>query len=310
MKAPVRLAFAAAIALAMGSTAFAQTTTPLRVTAAMTDTSGELFYAIDKGFFKQAGLDVELTVANPAGVSAAVASGTYDIGHTPVPAVASAREHGLPFVIIAPSSVFNVKLRPTAGIVVAKNSPIKTPKNFNDKTVAVSALQSIAQVSVEAWVDKNGGDSSTVKFIEMPFSAMIPALESGRVDAIELAEPLLDEAEAAGQRSLSSGYEAIANEFAIGAYFCTTAFATAHPDVVRKFANVMAQTARWANTHQAESGEILAKWSKEAVPATMPRVIYGERATPALFQPIIDVSAKYKALRAPFPAADLIAPGL
>lgn len=310
VKAPVRFVLVAGLTLALGSNVAAQTPTPVRVTAPMTDTSGQIFYAIEKGFFKRAGLDVVLTVANPAGVPVAVASGAFDIGHTPVPSVASAHEHGQPFVIIAPSSVFNVRLRPTAGIVVAKNSPIKTARDFNEKTVAVSGLQSIAQVSVEAWVDKDGGDSTTVKFIEMPFPAMIPALESGRVDAIQIAEPVLDEALSRGHRSLSTGYEAVANEFAIGAYFCTSSYAAAHPDVVRQFAAVMAETARWANTHQSESGQILAKWSKEVVSPTMPRVVYGERISAGLIQPVIDVAAKYKALRAPFPASELIAPEL
>ena len=310
MTASVRFGPSCALVILLGASAVvAQTPTVVRVLTVPTDTGAEAFYAQDKGFFARAGLNVEVTTMNNAGIAAALASGSYDIAESNVATVAAAHEHGQPFVMIAPSSMYSIKLRPTAGIVVAKNSPIKTARDFNGKTVAVSGLQTIGQISVQQWIDKNGGDSSTVKFVEMPFPAMIAAIDLGRVDATELAEPILDEALAHGQRSLGPGYDAVADEFVIGAWICTSTYAAAHPDIVRRFADVMAETARWANTHQAESGQILAKWTKTQVAPTMPRVPYGERLNAALVQPIIDVTAKYHALRASIPAKDLLAPG-
>ena len=41
-----------------------------------------------------------------------------------------------------------------------------------------------------AWVDKNGGSSAKVKFIELPFPQMEAALVAGKVDAISVQEPL------------------------------------------------------------------------------------------------------------------------
>ena len=39
------------------------------------------------------------------------------------------------------------------------------------------------QLYIDAWLDKNGGDIASVKFTELPPSAMVPALEAGRVVA-------------------------------------------------------------------------------------------------------------------------------
>lgn len=295
----------------LGSAAgIAQAPLTVRVATPPLDTGAQAFFATDKGFFKQAGLDVEVTVIGSSAVGPAVASGTVDVAQSSMATLASAREHGQPFVVIAPSAIFTTKFPATAGIMVGKNSPMRTGRDFNGKTVAVSQLLGIAQVTVANWIDKTGGDSSTVKFIEMPPAAMTAALDGGRVDATELTEPFLDEALRDGQRNLTSGYEAVANEFAIGAWYCTSDYALAHPEVLRRFARAMAETARWANRNRDESRAILAKWTKQQVSPTVPQTIYGERLNVALLQPLIDVSAKYKALKASFPASEMIAPGM
>ena len=40
-----------------------------------------------------------------------------------------------------------------------------------------------------AWVDKNGGSATKVKFVEIPFPNMEAALVAGKVDAISIQEP-------------------------------------------------------------------------------------------------------------------------
>jgi hypothetical protein len=50
------------------------------------------------------------------------------------------------------------------------------------------------------------------------------------------------------------------------------------------------------------------KFTKVPTSPTLLRVVYGERSNPALAQPLIDLSARNKQLRAPFPAVDIFAP--
>jgi len=70
---------------------------------------------------------------------------------------------------------------------------------------------------------------------------------------------------------------------------------------------VIHEASVWANRNQAQSGQILAKYTKidPAVVATMARGRYAEQLTPSVMQPGIDASAKYNNF-SPFPAAELI----
>jgi len=156
------------------------------------------------------------------------------------------------------------------------------------------------------WVDQNGGDSSTLKFVEMPFAAMPAAFDAGRVDAALISEPFMSVA-AKSARVLVYGYDCIAKDFLLGAWFTTPQWAKDHADVIARFRTGMRQAASWANANPAKSGELLGKYTKidPAVIATMTRARFGEQLTPALMQPLIDVAAKFGGFN-PFPARELI----
>lgn len=296
-------------ALLFSGAAHAQAPVTLRIATIPIDTGAEAFYAADLGFFKKAGLDVQITILNNgAAIAAAMAGGSFDVGQANVPALAAAREAGLPFALIAPASVYTQKTPATAGIVVGKSTDIHSARDLNGKVIAVSGLSGIGQITTQQWIDKNGGDSSTVHWVDMPFAQMTAALTAGRIDAAESAYPALDETVQAGHRLLDPGYEATAREFMIAGWFCKTDFIDSHPDVVRRLVRVFAETARWANTHHAESAAILQKWTKQIVLPSTPRVYYGETVSIAEVQPIIDVTYKYHGLKTPLSAIELVSP--
>ncbi|HEY5341739.1 MAG TPA: hypothetical protein VIK27_11990, partial [Candidatus Aquilonibacter sp.] len=85
-------------------------------------------------------------------------------------------------------------------------------------------------------------------------------------------------------------------------------WARAHPDLARKFVAVMAETAKWANGHHAETAKMIVALTKMPpdVANKMERAYYGERLDPALIQPVIDATAKYGAIPKAFPAAEII----
>lgn len=68
-------------------------------------------------------------------------------------------------------------------LLVPTSSTLRGAKDFSGKTVAVNGLKNITQLSVQLWVDRNGGDSAAVKFLELPFAEMGAALEAGQADA-------------------------------------------------------------------------------------------------------------------------------
>jgi NitT/TauT family transport system substrate-binding protein len=297
----------AALAPATGG---AQQPYHLRVGAVPVDVGAVAYYGVDEGFFKKAGLDVELVaLANGPAIAAAVASGTIDAGSSNALSLAQAHERGLNFVFIAPAGAYTSTV-PTAGMVVAKTSTASTAKDFTGKTIAVATLGSLGEIGTRAWLDQNGVDLKTVKFIEMPYSAMDAALVAGRVDAATMEEPALDRALATNERLFAPVYDAIGKDFSEGGFFATADFVKTHLDVVRRFSAAVNEASRWANANQTTSGLILQKYSGISSADLKHRVHYHDKLDPARIQPLINAAAKYGTLKAPFPAADLIAQGL
>src|SRR6185312_1117605 len=130
---------------------------------------------------------------------------------------------------------------------------------------------------------------------------------SGRIDVALIEEPVLSATLAEHGRLLATGYNAMSNQFCEAAWFCTADYAKAHPDVVRKFADAMAQTAAWENKNPAASAKILEKYSKATLPPGVHRCFYPERLRASDFQPVIDAAAKYGVLKSAFPAGELFA---
>lgn len=293
----VRAFVFAAMALALGSvsavSAQAKPAT-INVISLPSDTAGTLYYAEDLGYFKAAGLDVKITnmTASPP-IVAAVASGAADIGFSVVTSTAVAHERGIPVRFIAPGAMW-VTANGTAQLVAAKDSPLTTAANFNGKTIAVTGLADLTYYGTYAWLQKNGGDPASVKWVELPFPQMAAAVETHRVDGAMIAEPFL-EAARPQVKFVAAVDDAIAPRFMSTGWIATNAWIKAHPAEAAKFAEVMHRTAIWANAHQKESAQILLRHTRISpeTAATMSRVEYAMSLDPKLLQLSIDAAAKY-----------------
>jgi ABC-type nitrate/sulfonate/bicarbonate transport system substrate-binding protein len=284
----------------------AQTLTTVHVMTVPVDSGAEVYYAKDMGFFAKAGIDIDIqTGANGGAVAAAVAGNAIDIGYSDMVSIASAVGRNVPFVVVAPAGM-SESSAPVNLLMVSANSSIHTAKDLDGKIVAGSGLGTISGYGPRAWIEANGGDLSTVKFVELPFPQMQPALDAGRVDAITIAEPFLSVARKT-ERVIGAPYDAIAKEFIVGAYFTNASWAKDHADVLNRFIGAIHEAAVWANANHAKSAEILLKYAKmdPDVAASMVRVHYGESLNPAWLQPVINVAAKYSKFP-PFPADQLI----
>jgi NitT/TauT family transport system substrate-binding protein len=90
--------------------------------------------------------------------------------------------------------------------MVAADSAITSPSDLEGKTVAVNALSSLPHVAAAARIAADGGDADAVKFVAMPFTDMLAALEQKRVDAILPVEPFMSQSLEAGAKSISPLY--------------------------------------------------------------------------------------------------------
>jgi NitT/TauT family transport system substrate-binding protein len=258
------------------------------------DNSAEVYYALELGYFKDAGLDVRITpMTNSGAIIAALAGGGGDIGNAVVGSVADARGKGIPVLFMAPAGLADAA-SPTAALVTAKDSPIKKAADLSGKTIAVSGLNDLTYFATRAWIDKNGGNSAAVKYLELPFPTMAAAVTTHRVDAAYIVEPFyaINEGEL---HLLARASEAVSPRYMATGWIATESWLQTHADLALRFGAAIHRTALWANTHRKESAAILLKYIKidPAIAERMNRVPYAVALEPRLLQPAIDTAAKY-----------------
>jgi NitT/TauT family transport system substrate-binding protein len=287
----------------------AQALIAVKVGALPTDGCSVIFDAKELGFFQKNGLDVDVqTMPSGPALAAAVAGGALDIGVANVATLAQARLHGLPLRFIAPSSMAEPSTM-TDIVLVAADSTIRTGADLNNKTIAINGLKDLQQITAMAWVDKHGGDSKTLHFIELPIPQMAAAVEGHRADAALDVEPFVSAARAQGQgKVIGDVLDGVAPRFMVAGWFALDPWITAHADTVARFAAALREAAAWANAHHAESAAILARNSKipASVIAAMPRAQFGLSLDPAMIRPIVDAAVKYGVLDRPVDVNDLI----
>jgi NitT/TauT family transport system substrate-binding protein len=271
------------------------------------DVSAVITYADNLGYFKDAGLDVQIQIMQSGPVIApAVIGGTLDVGAANIASIAAARERGLLLKFFAPASIATPTTM-TDPVMVRKDSPIKTAADLNGKTVAIVATKTMQDAAFRLWTDKHGGDSKSIKLIEIPFPEMVAALDAGRVDAAIPSEPFASMGMAAN-RLLGSVYASMPATILVFGFFSTDAWLNAHPDQAVKFAAAIRKAAVWANAHPKESAAMLTKFTKvdQTVALSMSRAVYATSLEPAEIQPVLDNAVRYGMLEKPLDASELI----
>jgi NitT/TauT family transport system substrate-binding protein len=281
----------------------------IQVGSALEDDVGVAFYAIAAGIFGKLGLDVSVVkMASGSAGAAAVAGGALAFAKGSIVAAVAAHARGIPFVVVAPSTLYTVE-HPISGLLVRSDSPIRTGRDLNGKTIGVASLIDSRVLAVKAWIDQNGGDTSTLKFTEIPSATVVEAIGSGRIDASAVSDPLLYDALAGGRvRSIGEPNEAVSKRFVITGWFTTRDYIAQHADVVRRFRSGLATAGVYANAHPKEMAQYIAPFTgiDEARLGKWDRAQIATSLEPADIQPVIDVAAKYHLIERAFPAAEMI----
>ncbi len=222
----------------------------------------------------------------------------------------TAHDRGVPFTLVAPAGIVTPDV-PYSQFVVRKDATFKTAADLNGKTIGCPALKDLDTIAIQNWVDQNGGDSKTLKFVEMPGPVAVAAVEEGRIDGVDLNTPSLTRALESGKvRVFAQIFDAIAPRFINTAWFTTADFANANQATVTRFAAVINDANKYCNAHHGETVALVAQNAKldEKLVARMARITFSDALRPQEIQPLIDVAAKYKAISKVFDAKALISP--
>lgn len=270
-----------------------------------------LLYGVRSGMFERAGLDVQIDRSSPNGsaVASAVSAGVYDIGKGSLTAIMDAHLHGVPFTVIGSAAVYEAKA-PYVGMIVPKDSPIHQVTDFKTGVVGVNFLHDLSELALDKALGDAGASTKNLQFTEVPMSAVMPAVESHRVLAAVASDPLLSQALDTGRVRLIPIYNTFGKSFSFSIFFTTKDYADKHAAVIRTFTRVLADAARYTNTHRAELAPMLSEFSgiPLKVLLDMPWVTNGTGVDEKGIQMLIDTAAKYKFIAHGFPATDIIDP--
>ena len=143
-----------------------------------------LFAAVQNGYFRELGLEIDTTpsAGGAAGIPGLI-GGSFDIAYDYVVSALLAVQQGLDVKVIAPGTNFADPALDASPILVKSDSGIKTGKDLEGKSIAGNTRNNVIWLYARAWVKATGGDPERVTFKEVPFPQMEDVLRQQRVDA-------------------------------------------------------------------------------------------------------------------------------
>jgi NitT/TauT family transport system substrate-binding protein len=239
---------------------------------------------------------------------AAVVSGAYEIAASGLLSILNAHLRGIPLVVVAPENMYESR-DALSLLQIPIDSNAKSGADLNGKTIGVPALNDVNSVSVRAWVDKNGGDSRSLQFVEIPNSALVPALQQHRIDAALIQQPSLSISLAQKTtKTIGDALGAISPRFLVAVYVARPDWASQHQSALSRFNRVYVEATKYVNAHLSQTAPIVAEYTGITLSQAqeMRRTKNPTTLDVTLLQPMIDAAAKYGAISRGFPASELL----
>ncbi len=223
------------------------------------------FYrAIEQGYFKEQGIEVEPVVMASGGASIdGVLSGDIDIAFASYPAPLLAQSKKVAdFKIVADA----LAAKPGHIVVVAPpGSPLKKASDAPGKKIAITARNTMTDLAPMSVLETQGVDFSTVQFVPMPFPEMIPAMERGAVDGAVVVEPWVTTAmKKIGATPVFDGASGPTAEMPMSGYVSVGGagkFATTSPNTLAAFQRGLAKAQAEA-TDRSKMEPMFVKYAK------------------------------------------------
>ena len=137
-----------------------------------------IYVAQEKGYFDEAGLDVEIEMPSDANDPLRLAAaGKVDVAINYQSQLIMSQDEGVPVKGIA-----SIVQQPLSELMVKNDASIQSPKDLEGKTVGVGTSM-VPQALVQALVKADGGNPDKVNFIDVGYD-LVPALATDRVDAL------------------------------------------------------------------------------------------------------------------------------
>lgn len=221
-----------------------------------------LYVAQELGYFKEAGLAVEIVQSPEDGAEVLVASGKAQFGVSFQDSLAPAFTEGNALPITAVASVIQHN---TSGIISRKGEGMDVPKGMEGKSYA-TWNGSIELATLKAVVEGDGGDFNKVELIPSTVTDEVSALKTKSVDSIWIFYAW------AGVKTelegLETDYFAFKDINPVFDYYTPVIisgnkFLQENPDTAKAFLSALSKGYQYAMEHPEEAADILCKAAPE-----------------------------------------------
>ncbi|XUL93234.1 ABC transporter substrate-binding protein [Streptomyces galilaeus] len=218
--------------------------------------------AEQKGYFRQAGIDVKIELGKAAGENLkALASGkaqftSLDLTGAMISAGARNSTAYRDF-----RAVLAIHQRTLVSIMAMQGSGISTPKDLTGKKIAAAA-NSVNQLLFPGYAKLAGIDTAGIHWIAVQPVQLGPALASGKADALStflIGRPTIEKAtvQARSKHVVVFPYSTYLPDLFGNATVTTATIAAKQPDLVKRFRTALLKGLKYTIQHPDEAGKLL-----------------------------------------------------
>jgi len=249
--------------------------TSLRIAYVPATTVLPLHVAKAQGFFEKNNLDVTLTEAANISDIPATLGRQFDISIGTATDLIRAGAAGVDVVQVSGNTV-STKANPFVKLIVKPDSGITDITGLQGKTVGSPTLSGVIHAAVKYSAKQKGVNPSSIGEVEAPTPNLPDQLRAGRIDAVEALEPIASQLIKAGNVSIATPFDAIADPLATNFYLAQGSWASKNRDAISRFVDSLKQAQAFIESNPAESRKVLQDYTKlpEAVASTVPLPTY------------------------------------
>lgn len=211
-----------------------------------------MYVALNEGFFKDEGLDIDLTTGQGADkVMQNVLSNNADIGFCGPEQVVYINNQGREDY---PILFAELTQKDGSFLVSKKSEPNFTWESLRNKKIIGGRPGGVPEMTLEYAMKNHGIDpKNDVQMVtNIDFTATAGAFKSGSADYVALFEPTASMLESEGSGSIVASVGESTGNIAYTCFFSTKSYMDKNPETIEKFTKAIYTGQKWVQTHSSE----------------------------------------------------------